>query len=699
MMVHRPRRHLTPVSNADKVNHRTTGVVAVVLLLLASLVGKLCYLQVVQHRQYVLAASEQHDVNHSLVPERGKIYILENYFQSTSDLYPLALNKDFASLFAIPQDITDPADTAEKLYLFFREEEVKKEVNLRLQREREERLKNELAVVKTLPAAEQPAREAAIRSAHEALMKDPVYVDFENQKREDLIKEQHEIIVAKYTDQLNQPNDTYESIEKKLDEDKLKQFYLYMLNRSDIAVSDLENKDGKIIIHTDNTELKLAGFGYNMTSFRLYPEKTSGSQLLGFTSYEDDKEQHGKYGLEGFFDEDLFGRYGSVRSERGAGGLVIVNDRQADNKVDGRSLVLTIDRSAQFTACQALDAAVAKHGADGGSVIIVDPKTGAVLAMCSAPNFDPNDYRLVKDISVYNNPAIFDQYEPGSVFKAITMAAALDQDKVTPDTTYDDKGQVMINGWPKPIRNSDFETHGGHGITNMVTVLEQSLNTGAIFAMEQIGVKKFSEYVRAFGFGEKTGVELEGESTGNISNIIGGRVKEVSAATASFGQGITVTPLQMVMSYVAIANGGKLLKPYVVKEIINPDGQRVVTEPAPARRVISERTASLLTGMLINVVENGHSKGLQTPGYYIAGKTGTAQVASTVTKGYSNAYNHTFIGYAPANNPEFVILTKIDNPKDARFAESTAVPLAGEITRFLLNHWEVKKDRVETPQR
>lgn len=696
MMVHRPRRQLPPATAADRVNHRTTGVVAVVLLLLGSLVAKLCYLQVLQHRQYVLAASEQHDVNHSLIPERGKIYILENYFQATPELYPLALNKDFASLFAIPKDISDPASTAEKLYLFFREEQVKKEVDLRLQREREERLKNELAILKTIPAAEQPAREAAIRGAHDTLMKDPVYLDFENQKREDLIKEQHEIIVKKYTDDLSKADDTYEAIEKKLDEDKLKQFYLYMLDRTDVTADDLANKDGKIIIQNQSEELKLPGFGYNMTSFRLYPEKTSGSQLLGFTSYEDDKEQHGKYGLEGFFDQDLFGKYGSVRSERGAGGLVIVNGRQANDKIDGKSLVLTIDRSAQFTACKALDEAVAKHGADSGSVIIVDPKTGAILAMCSAPNFDPNDYRLVKDISVYNNPAVFDQYEPGSVFKAITMAAALDQDKVTPETTYDDKGQVMINGWPKPIRNSDFETHGGHGITNMVTVLEQSLNTGAIFAMEQIGAKKFSEYVRAFGFGEKTGIELEGESAGNISSVIGGKVKEISAATASFGQGITVTPLQMVMSYAAIANGGDLLKPYVVKEIINPDGQRIVTKPAPPRRVISERTASLLTGMLINVVENGHSKGLQTPGYYLAGKTGTAQVASAVTKGYiPNAYNHTFIGYAPANNPEFVILTKINNPKDARYAESTAVPLAGEITRFLLNHWEVKKDRAE----
>ncbi len=691
-MVPSTRRHKSEQVSSHHPKNRTTGVVAVILFLLSGLVLKLCYLQIVRHDYYVEAASDQHEVLHSLAPERGKIYIQENYWKGT-ELYPMAINKDFVTVFAIPKDIENPAEIAEKLYIFFRAEEVKKEVNLRLEKEREERLKNELEKLKDVPEADRGKKEQETRVYHDILLHDPVFLDFENEKREELIKEQHAIIVTDFTTALSKENDTYEPIEKKIEEEKLKQFYLYMLNRSDITTADLEAKDGQVYIKSDKTILTLKGFSYNVTSYRYYPEKNIGANVLGFASYEN-AEQRGKYGLEGFFDEDLFGTYGTVKSERGAGGLVIINNRQYTNQVDGRSLVLTIDRSAQFTACQKLNEAVEKHGAEGGSVIIVDPKTGAILAMCSAPDFDPNDYRFVKDISVYNNPAIFDQYEPGSVFKAITMAAALDQDKVTPETTYVDKGQIMINGWPKPIRNSDYDTVGGHGVTSMVGVLENSLNTGAIYAMEQVGVKKFSDYVRAFGFGEKTGLELEGEGEGNISNINGSRVKEISAATASFGQGISVTPLQMVMSYAAIANGGELLKPYIVKEIINPDGSRVVTAPAPPRRVISERTASLLTGMLVNVVENGHSKGLKTDGYYIAGKTGTAQVASATSKGYSGAYNHTFVGYAPAENPSFVILTKINNPKDARFAESTAVPLARDITQFLLNQWEIKKDRL-----
>lgn len=688
MIAHTKRR-----TSADVVNNRTTGVVTVILLLLAGLIIRLAYIQIIEHQHYAVAASGQHLVDHALIPERGKIYIQENYFTS-DELYPYALNKEFADLYAIPTEIDDSSETAEQIYTFFREEAVKEEVELRLERERKDRLQKALSVVNNLPEAERLPAEAKIKADHEALMHDPVYVDFENQKREDLIKEQKTIIIDSLVAALSKPNDIYEPMEKKLDEEKLKQFYLYVLKRSDLTLTDLEAKDEKIIIKGSGEDLRLPGFGYITASHRLYPEKNIGAHLLGFTSYEDDDTQHGKYGLEGFFDQDLFGRFGRVTSERGAGGLVIVNNRQSDNQADGENLILTIDRSAQFTACQKLNEAVERFGAEGGSVIIVDPKTGAILAMCSAPDFDPNDYRLVSDISVYNNPAVFDQYEPGSVFKPITMAAALDQNKVTPKTTYEDKGQIMIPGWPKPIRNSDYDTVGGHGTTTMVGVLENSLNTGAIFAMEQVGVKKFSDYVRAFGFGEKTGIELEGESAGNISSITGSKVKEVSAATASFGQGITVTPLQMVMSYVAIANGGELLQPYVVKEIISPSGQRTVTKPAPARRVISERTASLLNGMLINVVEHGHSKAMKTPGYYMAGKTGTAQVASSVSKGYSGAYNHTFIGYAPATNPQFVILTKLNNPR-ARFAESTAVPLAKNISDFLLQHWQIKKDRAE----
>lgn len=681
----------------SQTGKRPATVATVVFLLLGALILKLGYLQIARHGDYVLAAAEQHSMEQTLRPARGKIFIQDNIQAADSELYPIAINKNFATFFAIPKDIDDTATTAEKLYVFFKESLVRKEVEERLERERKDRLAKNLEQLQAVPEEQRSAREAQIKAEHEATLKDPVYLDFENEKRQQLIEEQKQIEIAALTEMLSKPNDQYEPIEKKLDEDRLKAFYIYANNRNDLKPEDLEIKNGKLVLKADGSEFKLAGFSFTMTSFRYYPEGNVGANVLGFASYEDE-EEHGKYGLEGFFDDDLHGSFGSVKSERGAGGLLIVNDRQLTEQSDGKSLVLTIDRSAQFTTCRLLNEAVAKHGADGGSAIVLDPKTGAILAMCSAPDFNPNNYREESDIGVFNNPAIFDEYEPGSVFKAITMAAAVDQGKVTPDTTYQDNGQIMIPGWPKPIRNSDFFTHGGHGTTNMVTVLEESLNTGAIFAMQQIGVKTFADYVQKFGFGEKTGIELEGESDGNIKSITGFRPKEISAATASFGQGITVTPLQMAMSYAVLANGGLLVKPYIVKEIIAPDGSRTFTPPSAPRRVISERTANLISGMLVKVVEEGHSVRVQVPGYYIAGKTGTAQVASKNGGGYSGQYIHTFAGYAPADNAKFVILTKIDNPKDALYAESTAVPLAHDITEFLLNQWQVKKERAIEPK-
>lgn len=677
-------------------NGRVAIIATAVFLLSCGLVARLVYLQIIQHGRYSALAEGQHKTSYELLPERGKIYIQENALAGDGLLYPIAVNKEFALLYAIPKKIIDPEKVSEQLYEFFKKASIEKEAAEFVKKEREEKFKAELASFDGLPEAERGVKLAETKSKQDALLTDLLFQELEKQKIEDYIREKKEAAIASYLKALDQQEDEYEPIERKLSDDVLKQFYIFMSGRSDIALDDLVMKDGTVVLASDQTELVIEGFGYTLAPHRFYPENNIGANILGFAGYENE-EQRGKYGLEGFFDEELFGKFGSVTAERGAGGLVIVNDRQTNKKEDGSNLVLTIDRAAQFNACKMLDDAVLKYKALGGSVIVVNPKNGAILAMCSAPDFDPNNYQKETDLRVFNNPAVFDQYEPGSVFKAITMAGALDTNKVTPETTYQDNGQIIIKGWPKPIKNSDFETFGGHGKTNMVTVLEQSLNTGAIFAMQQTGVDAFADYVRHFGFGEKTGIELEGESAGDIRNISGFKVKDISAATASFGQGITVTPLQMVMSYAAIANGGKLMKPYIVQEVVAPDGTRSTTTPSFIRQVISERSAAILTGMLINVVENGHSKLIQIPGYYIAGKTGTAQIASASSKGYTNRYNHTFVGYAPANNASFVILTKIDSPQTSRFAEGTAVPLAHDITKFLLNHWQIPQTReIET---
>ncbi|MFA7702814.1 MAG: penicillin-binding protein 2, partial [Patescibacteria group bacterium] len=373
--------------------------------------------------------------------------------------------------------------------------------------------------------------------------------------------------------------------------------------------------------------------------------------------------------------------------------VIIVNDREYIKPEAGQDLVLTIDRAVEFYVCQKLEESEARYKYDSATIIIVKPDTGEIIAMCSWPSFDPNNYADVKKAETFSNPAISSQYEPGSVFKTITMAAALDQKKVTPSTTYNDTGQRVITGWKKPIANSDFETFGAHGQVNMKTVLEKSLNLGAIFAMEQIGAKVFSDYLQKFGFNENTGIELKSEASGSINPLLKNKILPIDAATASFGQGVAVTPLQMVMSYAVIANGGVLMRPHLVKEIIKPDGSKIVTPIQELRRVISAEAAQTVSAMLAEVVEKGHSKLAGVSGYYVGGKTGTAQIPSSSGGYLDSQYIHTFVGFAPVDKPRFVMLVKLDKPKGFKFAESSAAPIFGDIADFLLKYYQVPKER------
>jgi len=348
---------------------------------------------------------------------------------------------------------------------------------------------------------------------------------------------------------------------------------------------------------------------------------------------------------------------------------------------DGSDVVLTIDKTIQYYACDELNNGLSKYGADSGSIIVMNPKTGAIIAMCSAPDYNPNDYNKVDDVSVYNNQSLITAYEPGSVFKAVTMAIALDYGKVTPFTTYNDTGVEKIAEYS--IRNSDLKAHG---IRTMTQVLEESLNTGTIFAARQVGIDVFADYVKRFGFGRQTDFDLTPEAAGDLSNL--DKKHDLYLATASFGQGITVTPMQMVRAYAAIANEGKLMRPFVVEKVNGLD-QSKITEPKTVGQIISKETAKQLGSMLVSVVQNGHAKGAQVSGYLVAGKTGTAQVPDLERGGYSDKTIHTFVGYAPYDDPAFVILVKFDNVRNGRFAESSAVPSFQKIAKFILDYYEI----------
>ena len=441
-------------------------------------------------------------------------------------------------------------------------------------------------------------------------------------------------------------------------------------------------------------DLHLPGIAFEPEVVRFYPQKTLLAHVMGYVGYKGD-EKAGLYGLERSFEDQLKGAPGSLAQERDATGAWIFGTRRdLVPAVNGDNLILTVDKNIQFKAEAVLKDAVDKNGADSGSVIVMDPHSGAVLAMASYPTFDPNEFNKVTDPSTFSNRATVGNYEPGSVFKAITLAAAIDEGKVSPDSTYNDSGQIVESDG-KIIKNSDGKAHG---VQTMNQVLEESLNTGAAYAKDQIGNIDFLKYVQKFGFGKITGIELP-ESSGNLSNLKG-NIK-INFDTASFGQGISVTPIQLMQAYTALANGGKMVRPYIVQARVSPDGKVATTQTQELDQVISQQTASTLSAMLVNVVEFGHGKRAAVKGYYIGGKTGTAQVPAKNGKGYEANNNiGTFIGYGPVEKPRFLMLVRVDHPRNVTFAESSAAPAFGQIAQFIMNYFDIPPTRpVDAPKK
>lgn len=432
------------------------------------------------------------------------------------------------------------------------------------------------------------------------------------------------------------------------------------------------------------------GIGIAPESFRYYPGGELAANVVGFVGYSGETKK-GQYGIEGYCDQRLEGKPGFLAQEKDAfGSWISFGNKSLESAVNGDDVVLTMDYTVQYLAEKKLKAAVEEYGAESGSVIIMDPSTGAIVAMADYPTYDLNEYSKVEDMSIYLNSAVQDVYEPGSVQKVITMAIGIDTGKVSPSTTYTDSGLAQIDGWN--IRNSDGKANG---VQTMVNVLEKSLNTGTIFVEQQVGKQNFYDYLKKFGLDSLTGIEAKGEACGNLSNL--DTYSDINYATASFGQGISVTPLGMLTAVSALANDGKLMKPYMIDSYIDAEGRVTKTEPQVVRQVVSTRTANLVSAMMVSVVENGHAKGAQIPGYKIAGKTGTAQIPSKDKKGYEAGRTiHTFIGFGPLPDPKFAILVKLDAPK-ALYAESTSVKAFHAIAEELVQYYhlvpteEVKK--------
>jgi cell division protein FtsI/penicillin-binding protein 2 len=458
-------------------------------------------------------------------------------------------------------------------------------------------------------------------------------------------------------DKLDRPNDPYEVVKKRLTDEEA----------------------------TRVRELKHKGVALLPEKYRYYPAGELAAQVVGFASLGE-KGGAGGYGVEASFDKDLRGETGTLNQEKDASGRWIpLSDRDIMHAENGDSFVLTLDRVIQYETEKLLKDSLDKYAADRATAIVMDPKTGKILSMASVPQFDPNNYSKVEDYSLFLNQAVSTAYEPGSIMKPLTMAIGIEEGQVSPTTEYVDPGAVVEAGYT--IRNAEDKVYGR---SNMYKVLDESINTGVIYVEKLVGNRLFGEYLHRFGFGERTNIALPAELPGNLKNLRNERAT-INFFTASFGQGITATPIQMATAYAALANGGRLLEPVIVDKVIHADGTETVTEPKEVRRVVSEETSRLMGQMLRSVVVNGHGKRADVPGYLVGGKTGTAQVAKTGEKGYEESMSiGSFVGYAPLNDPQFVVLVKLDNPKNVEWAESSAAPTFGEIMKFLLEYAKIK---------
>jgi len=482
----------------------------------------------------------------------------------------------------------------------------------------------------------------------------------------------------------------------KIEDEDEQQLILAKLNKADDPYEPIKKKVEQSVVNIIK-ERDVTGIGFRQSSLRYYPENELASNILGFVRLNDQQQQVGQYGIEGYFNEVLAGKQGHLRSERDAfGRWIAMSDRDFMQAEDGADLVLTVNKSIQYVACKKIAEALERFEAIGASLVIMNPQTGGILAMCNYPTFNPNVYNKVEDITYFNNASIFNAYEPGSIFKPITLAASLDQKKITPSTVYHDTGAISYNNAGKVETNPAKIIHTlknyenkVHGDKTMTEILEYSINTGTVYAMQQIGQKKFAQYVRDFGFGQLTGIGMDSESAGDIRSL--DKKGEIFSATGAFGQGITTTPLQMAASYAVFANGGKLMRPYIVEEIRHADGTIEKTEPEVLRQPISGRTASLMQGMLISVVDSGHAKHAAVPGFYIGGKTGTAQVAERGIYGENTI--HSFVGFGPANDAKFVMIVRIDHPQKGKSSASTAAVVFGEIAQYLVDYYRLTPER------
>lgn len=427
--------------------------------------------------------------------------------------------------------------------------------------------------------------------------------------------------------------------------------------------------------------LNPVGLGFDSQPIREYLSASASANITGFVGKDSEGYPQGYFGLEGFYNRTLFGKPGRLTEDVDAlGRSIVIAQSQNIPAQAGQDLITSIDRTVQYVAFRELEKGLKTYQAASGTVSVMESKTGRILALVSLPSYDPEHYSEY-DESLYSNPIVSDGYEPGSTFKTVVMAAGLDAKVVSPDTQCDAcSGPQTISA--AVVRNYNDKYYPG---TTMTDVILHSDNIGMIFVSRKLGKARMLDYLRKFGFGQLTGIDLQEEDTPKLRPD--NEWYDIDWATAAFGQGIAVTRIQMLTAVNAIANGGKLLPPRIVTAIRTGENLKPVESPKP-RQVISAAAAEMTKQMLVNAVAKGEVRYYQVPGYAAAGKTGTAQVP--IAGHYDpNKVIASYVGFAPADDPKFTMLVTLREPKLSPWGSTTAAPLWFNIARELFRYYKI----------
>jgi cell division protein FtsI/penicillin-binding protein 2 len=622
----------------------------------AFVVLRLFQIMILQYDMYTVAAHRQHYSERVLTAKRGEIYYADNY--------PLVINASNYLLFAVPMEMEDKRETIkllrDVLVTFIKESEVHilKEIDL------------------TGDESEQN-----VTTEDDDDIKYSIYYPSTIHS------------IKKY---LIENGGIWEREIESIIEDDLTRLFEDDANQYVQIVHSL-NREQKNKIE----ELGLKGLHFESRESRLYPDGDIASHILGIVGKDSGGQEQGYFGLEGYYNGYLSGRNGYELSERDIEGKPIPHgNNTVSEPTHGRDLILTVQREVQYLVENKLREGIDRYGAESGAAIVLDPYTGAVIALASYPSYYPafwtdelNGTSDVSKVDVFRNTVISSNYEPGSVMKPITMAMALNEGLVRPDSIFSDNGPVEYSGYYVRTWNNRYA-----GDITMSQVLQMSNNTGAAWVGHQVGFEKFSDYLAKFQFGTLTGIDLEGEERGIVRSAEIWR--DIDLANMSFGQGISATPLQIAVAFCALVNGGDIVKPYIVDKMVRDvlltySGEyqdAIQTQSEIKQEALSALTSDQLRYMLETVVTDGEFKwfvkhaGMDV--YRMGGKTGTAQIPIGGEYDPNNT-NVTFVGFAPVEEPKFVMLMKLSEPSASTYSADTVVPIWMETAKGLMNHFGI----------